>query len=341
MFDIEDIKKVCLSNKHVLKIKSEITKNGMLEDLIKMYSIFNNKGISQIIWHLKNDIYSDVKCLICEKNVRYVDINKGYVKYCSNKCQLNDYWSNISNDEKEIRIIKTKKTCKEKYGVENFNTLESIKQKTRFTNNLKYGSDYHLNTEESKIKIKEILLSKYGVDNVSKLDEVKNKKNYKSINRTEEEKKITRDKYRKTILERYGVEHLSQDSDFLEELLKKSFSHKSYRLPSGKVISLQGYEPKVMDYLLRYYSEDDILYNNKSIENKIGKIFYQNIDKTSRYFPDLYIISENKIVEVKSKFTYELDIQKNNAKREECLRRGINFNFIIYDNIEDKIIIIK
>jgi endogenous inhibitor of DNA gyrase (YacG/DUF329 family) len=107
MFDIEDIKKVCLSNKHVLKIKSEITKNGMLEDLIKMYSIFNNKGISQIIWHLKNDIYSDVKCLICEKNVRYVDINKGYVKYCSNKCQLNDYWSNISNDEKEIRDRKS------------------------------------------------------------------------------------------------------------------------------------------------------------------------------------------------------------------------------------------
>lgn len=339
MYNIEDIKEVCLSDKHVLKIKNEIIKNGMLEKLIIMYPVFNNKSISQIIWHLKNDVYEDVKCLICEKNVRYVDINKGYVKYCSNRCQLNDYWSNVSNDEKERRLSKTKKTCKEKYGVENFNTLDFIKEKTKITNNLKYGSDYHLKTQESKVKIKNTILSKYGVDNISKLDEVKKRKSYKLINRTEEEKKITRDKYKSTILERYGVEHLSQDSDFLEELLKKSFSYKSYRLPSGKIISLQGYEPKVMDYLLKKYEEDDILYTNKSIENKIGKIFYQNIDKVSRYFPDLYIISENKIVEVKSTFTYDLDIVKNMSKKEECLRRGIKFDFIIYDNINDNFII--
>lgn len=338
MYSIEDIKEVCLSDKHVLKIKSEITKNGMLDHLMNLYSFFNNKSISQIIWHLKNDIYDDVKC-ICQKSVRYVDINKGYVKYCSNKCQLNDYWSNISNEEIERRIIKTKKTCKEKYGVENFNTLDIIKEKTKKTNNEKYNSDYHLKTDKSKQMIKDNLNDKYGVDNVSKLEYVKIKKKNKSLLKTDEEKLLTREKYKNTILERYGVEHLSQDSDFLEELLKKSFSYKSHRLPSGKVISLQGYEPKVIDYLLKYYDEDDILYTNKSIENKIGKIFYQNIDKVSRYFPDLYIISENKIVEVKSTFTYDLDIVKNMSKKEECLKRGINFDFIIYDNINNNFII--
>ena len=338
MYSIEDIKEVCLSDKHVLKIKSEITKNGMLDHLINLYSFFNNKSISQIIWHLKNDIYDDVKC-ICQKSVRYVDINKGYVKYCSNKCQLNDYWSNISNEEIERRIIKTKKTCKEKYGVENFNTLDIIKEKTRKTNNEKYNSDYHLKTDKSKQMIKDNLNDKYGVDNVSKLEYVKIKKKNKSLLKTDVEKLLIREKYKNTILERYGVEHLSQDSDFLEELLKKSFSYKSHRLPSGKVISLQGYEPKVIDYLLKYYDEDDILYTNKSIENKIGKILYQNIDKVSRYFPDLYIISENKIVEVKSTFTYDLDIVKNMSKKEECLTRGIKFDFIIYDNINDNFII--
>ena len=94
-----------------------------------------------------------------------------------------------------------------------------------------------------------------------------------------------------------------------------------------------------MDYLLKYYHEDDILYKNKSIEDKVGKIFYQNIDKMSRYFPDLYIISENKIIEVKSTFTYDLDIVKNIAKKEECLKRGINFEFIIFDNINNNYII--
>lgn len=338
MFSIEDIKEVCLSDKHFLKIKNEITKNGMLDYLINLHSFFKNKSISQIIWHLKNDIYDDVKCT-CQKNVRYVNINKGYVKYCSNKCQLNDYWSNISSEEIEKRIIKTKKTCKEKYGVENFNTLDFIKEKTKKTNNVKYNSDYHLKTDKSKQMIKNSLNDKYGVDNVSKLEYVKLKKKNKALLKTDEEKLLIREKYRNTILERYGVEHLSQDSDFLEELLKKSFSYKSHRLPSGKVISLQGYEPKVIDYLLKYYDESDILYTNKSIENKIGKIFYQNIDKKSRYFPDLYIVSENKIVEVKSTFTYELDIVKNMAKKEECLKREIKFDFIIYDNINDKFII--
>ena len=338
MYSIEDIKKVCLSDNHVLKIKSEIVKNGMLDHLINLYSFFNNKSMSQIIWHLKNDIYDDVKC-ICQKSVRYVNINKGYVKYCSNKCQLSDYWSNISSEEIERRIIKTKKTCKEKYGVENFNTLDIIKEKTKKTNNEKYNSDYHLKTDKSKQMIKDNLNDKYGVDNVSKLEYVKIKKKNKSLLKTDEEKLLIREKYKNTILERYGVEHLSQDSDFLEELLKKSFSYKSHRLPSGKVISLQGYEPKVIDYLLKYYDEDDILYTNKSIENKIGKIFYKNIDKVSRYFPDLYIISENKIVEVKSTFTYDLDIVKNMSKKEECLKRGINFDFIIYDNINDNFII--
>jgi len=339
MFSINEIREYCLSNSHLLKIRSEIQKNGMLDQLIDFYPFFTGKSTSQIVWHLKNNIYNDVKCLKCENNVRYCDINRGYVKYCSNKCQLIDYWGNISDIEKVKRVIKSKKTCMEKYGVDNPNKLDSIKEKAKITNNIKYGSDYHLKTENSKNKIKEILINKYGVNNVSKIEEVKKKKIFKLVNKTEEEKKLTRDRYKNTILERYGVEHLSQDSDFLEELLKKSFSHKSYRLPSGKVISLQGYEPKVMDYLLKYYHEDDILYKNKSIENKVGKIFYQNIDKISRYFPDLYIISENKIIEVKSTFTYDLDIVKNISKKEECLKRGINFEFIIFDNINNNYII--
>lgn len=335
---IKDIKKVLLSNKHVLSIKKEIKENGMLYYIIKEYSFLNGKGVSQIIWHFKNEVYEPVLCKICDKGVRYVNINKGYVKYCSNKCQLKDHWSNVSEDFILTREEKRKKTCIEKYGVEHATMLESIKEKTKETNRRKYNSDYHLSTSNYRNRLKKILMYKYGVDNISKLDIIKEKKKVKSLNKTPREKKLIREKYRNTILERYGVEHLSQDSDFLENVLKKSFSHKSYRLPSGKVISLQGYEPNIMDYLLKYYEEDDILYTNKSIEGKIGKIFYKNKNRLSRYFPDLYIISENKIIEVKSTFTYNLDIDKNNLKKEECLNRGIMFDFMIYDNINDKVI---
>jgi hypothetical protein len=44
----------------------------------------------------------------------------------------------------------------------------------------------------------------------------------------------------------------------------------------------------------------------------------------------VYIISENKIIEVKSKYTYELHKEKNLAKQAACLARFLNFEFRIY-----------
>ena len=116
----------------------------------------------------------------------------------------------------------------------------------------------------------------------------------------------------------------------MEELLKNSFSYKSYRLPSGKVVSLQGYEPKAMDFLLKNYSESDLFTKNSDIEKLIGKFSYFDDDmKEHRYYPDIYIKSENRIIEVKSDFTYELDIAKNEKKKESVINRNIKFNFLI------------
>lgn len=337
--DIEEVKKVCLSDKHMLTIKKEISNNGMLSFLINRFKFINKFKISQIIYHLKNDIYNEVKCKMCDNFVRYIDINNGYVKYCSNTCQLNDYWSNVSIEDIANRTINRKKTCISKYGVDNYTKTIEYLEKSKKTNLEKYGTEYHLKTEESKIKIKNTLINKYGVDNISKVQYLKDKKREKSLSKNEVEKNLIREKYRNTILSRYGVDHLSQDSDFLENVLKKSFSYKSYRLPSGKVISLQGYEPQVMDFLLLKYNEYDIFYKNRDIEDKIGKIFYQFNGKKSRYFPDLYVLSDNKVIEVKSTYTYNLDLERNLLKRQECINMGISFEFIIYDNINKTCII--
>lgn len=329
---IKEIKEVLLVDTHPLKIWKKIRKTETYLQILEICPFLFDKKISQIIYHFKNDIYSPVKCKCCDNLVRYVNINVGYVKYCSNKCQSNDYWNNVSEDEIKDRNKKIVSSFLKKYGVENPQKLDSIKQKSKETSIIKYGVSHHLKSKNSKNKLKETLLNKYGVDNVSKLDIVKEKKLNKSMAKTTKEKEEILSKYKKTCLEKYEDEHRSQESQFIEEVLKKSFSYKSYRLPSGKIISLQGYEPYVMDYLLTKYTESEILYKNIDIENHIGKIFYLNDNgRKSRYYPDIFIIPEKKIIEVKSDFTYNLDIEKNTKKKNECIKRNINFEFYIYD----------
>jgi hypothetical protein len=48
-------------------------------------------------------------------------------------------------------------------------------------------------------------------------------------------------------------------------------------------------------------------------------------------FPDIYIKSLNKIIEVKSDYVYIKELQKNIIKKKACLYLGYNFEFWIFD----------
>jgi len=51
--------------------------------------------------------------------------------------------------------------------------------------------------------------------------------------------------------------------------------------------------------------------------------------KTRRYYPDIYIKSENKIIEVKSDYTMKQHKNINLLKRQACLDKGLQFEFMI------------
>jgi len=109
--------------------------------------------------------------------------------------------------------------------------------------------------------------------------------------------------------------------------LKQCFTYKDFEMPSGRIVKLQGYEPQILSRLLLDYDENDIIIG-KDIE---FKIYYKYNGKERRYFPDFYIKSTNTIVEVKSKYTYELHKEKNIAKEDACLIQGFKFIFEIYE----------
>jgi hypothetical protein len=91
----------------------------------------------------------------------------------------------------------------------------------------------------------------------------------------------------------------------------------------NRMVRVQGYEHFVLQELLKTYLPDDIL-----VSDEIAPIPY---GQNKLYHPDIKIISENKIIEVKSSYTYRADLDKNREKRQATLDAGYKFEFHIWD----------
>jgi len=149
-----------------------------------------------------------------------------------------------------------------------------------------------------------------------------------------------KEKAKQTSLERFGVEHPMQNSEIFEKHQKSSFEYKTYNYPSGVKTLYQGYENFCLDDLIykENISENDIC----NEPGKVPEIWYEYEGKSRRYYPDIYISSENRIIEVKSFYTFEKDKELNITKGNACKNLGYNFEFRIYDKngvLLEKIII--
>jgi len=82
-----------------------------------------------------------------------------------------------------------------------------------------------------------------------------------------------------------------------------------------------------LDFLNNYY-------NKIKIEN--GKNFYYNINNEKKiYISDFYLPDYNTIIEIKSNWTYNKNLNKNLLKKESVLNNDINFLFIIDKKYEE------
>ena len=210
---------------------------------------------------------------------------------------------------------KKKKTNKEKYGFEHSLDNPEVKEKSRITNNLKYGGNSSMCSDEVKNKSKETNRKKHGTDWYVQSEDFKIK-------------------FKESMISKYGVEQVMHYTPSFEKSLDTSYRKKLFVFPSGRVEKIQGYEGFGLTELLdKGYSEDDIIVSNKEIEKYTGVIWYLDSEKKRRkYYPDIYLKCENKIIEVKSKYTYEVNISINKTKKQSCLDLGISFQFWIYNS---------
>ncbi|PCI28133.1 hypothetical protein COB55_04455 [Candidatus Wolfebacteria bacterium] len=296
--------------------------------------------------HLTKGCHTIIKviCDICGNphmvpNFRYlINIKKHNIFACSLKCSK----------------IKKELTCMTKYGVKHPMLLDETKEKIKEVMLNKFGVPHNWSKIEGEERTCDITMKEmFGVDNVFQNEEIKEKSRQTKIenhdnpsfnnpdkisetklNKSEEENKIINKKRQETNLERIGVEFPSQNLEIFNKQQKSAFKLKDYTLPSGNIVKVQGFENISLDLLFKQgYKEEDLLIEDIDIEQKIGQIWYIYSDgREHRYIPDIYIISENKLIEVKSTWTFDLHKERNLIKEQHCLDLGFNFEFVVFKN---------
>jgi len=212
---------------------------------------------------------------------------------------------------------KVKATLQKNYSVDNPGQSDIIKERMRATNLERYGVEYPWQSDIIQERIKATNLERYGVEYPGQSD-------------------IIKERMRATNLERYGVEYYAQCSEFSDKMYNNS--NKPYNLPSGKIIQIQGYENYAIDELLSTgYLESELLL----VHRPAVKYFWSSDDghgdnKWHYYHPDIVIPAENRIIEVKSGWTYDGNgtnlklLSRNLAKEKGAVIAGYSFTFKVF-----------
>ena len=101
-------------------------------------------------------------------------------------------------NENYNNLEKQKATCLKKYGVEYTGQLPEKIQKTKITNNIKYGGNAPICSKEIKEKIQKTIKNKYNVDFISQNSQIK-------------------EKIKKTVKDKYGVDYILQLNSIREK----------------------------------------------------------------------------------------------------------------------------
>lgn len=215
--------------------------------------------------------------------------------------------------------------------------LQKSRETRKKTNNERYGVDYTTQSSQMMNKSKITKKERYGNEYYSNPELTS--KSWQA--KTGEEISIISDKKRKACVEKYGVENPL----FLPDIRKKSAIANSigreFALPSGKIIRVRGCEDVTINKLLVDYSEDDLILDDTLQPYNIPVFKYKDSRRhTLKYYPDIYIPKENKIIEVKGRWwwdgngleKYKNRLTKNLKKRQAVLDAGFQYEVWLFED---------
>ena len=120
-----------------------------------------------------------------------------------------------------------------------------------------------------------------------------------------------------------------QDPTISEKTSKNSYLTKEYKLPSGKIIKVQGYENYGLNILI---NEEKI--NEKDIITKradVPELWYTYNHTEHRHFVDIFIESQLRCIEIKSTWTFEKNKEEVFAKQKSAKELGYEYEIWIFD----------
>lgn len=226
---------------------------------------------------------------------------------------------------------KVKESNLTKYGVTCTVHAPVIIEKVKATNLSKYGVEYSFQAEEVKEKSKKTLIERYGVAHSSQMADHAEKVKATCIARYGVAHPLmsleVKAKSVATCLAHYGVHYPLQSPEIMEKIQRNSKKYKEFKMPSGTVRRVQGYEPFALAELITLYSEEQI----KTDRTDIPHITYESNGKSRRYFPDIYIPHENLIIEVKSTWTATCKKDCLEQKEAATVAAGYRYELWCYD----------
>ncbi len=178
-------------------------------------------------------------------------------------------------------------------------------------------------------KYKETCLEKYGVINTGLLSNVKEKiqKSFKEhFGGHPKQNEKVQEKWKQTCLEKYGG-HPNQNREVQIKAEKNSYKFKTFTFPSGKPVKCQGYEDRALTELCVSHKEEDIIVGRGEVP--IIPFYIGEVEH--KYFPDIYLKSENLIIEVKSEWTIKLKRAYLEEKAKGVLVAGYKFELWLYN----------
>lgn len=220
--------------------------------------------------------------------------------------------ANKTPEQIQAQVKKSKEAFRKKYGVEWVTQSTEYKAKSKTTKLDRYGNEYF----NGNAKTSQAWQAKSDAERL----EIVNKR-------------------RATCLARHGVENALMKPSARVNSAKSNSSGREYKLPSGRIIGVRGYEDAAIDILLKIYSEDALMFDDRMSQYRLPIFDYVTVNQhTAKYYPDIYIPEENKLIEIKSPWwwdgkgspKYSSRLQNNLRKKDAVLAAGFEYDVWLF-----------
>ncbi len=254
------------------------------------------------------------KKILKEKNIECINRAKNPIEG-----EINTIRNNLENILNEYEKNKNVRKTSEIFKIKECNLYRFLK-----TNNLLKRKQKRIDSDfEQKIKneIYDLYVNKkFNTADIAKKYKL-TRHNVKKILTSNFGKSCIRDKAE-------ILRHMNYSEDHQIRCHNGSLKRKTYILPSGENLKVQGYEDDFLNYV---FNKTKIEENEFNFKKRLKIELSENDVKNKNYYPDFYLKKYNLVIEIKSEYIYKLQKDLNLKKETKTKEKGY-----LYLIIKDK-----